>query len=344
MVAGNQGDESKKVLSCLGAPPGLELPGVPWCKESQGPLARPTTGAEQGSADDTLVEQLPIASGPPPPPASRATWVFQEVFSGVGRLSRAFRREGWDVWEPIDAYALGTYKPDHDILDPKVAHRLKARWASKPCYVHFGLPCSSFSILNVNFNSGTRSKTLPLGDGTLTRETQGNQFARAVVSMCRSLLKQGCWFSIENPTSSYLWLCPEIKRLMRSPGVRLVRFDQCAHGLRIQSSAGTGPCKKDTSVLTNAPLEPLAARCPGNHQHIHAKGGVRTRDGWRNLAALAGHYPAPLCRTWAQSCSSTVTIPNTPAHGPRSRASELAGHTVVPLVPSYAGDRLGRFH
>ncbi len=293
-----------------------------------GPTIRPPPGLERPD----LTEAARLADG------CRLGPIFQEVCSGVGRLSKAFAREGWEVWDPIDAFVNSTYREEHDISRTPVVLELQRRWTGRRCYVHFGMPCSSFSTLNVNFNRGTRTAHQPLGDGSLEREVYGNTLMKIVVKLCRFLLKNGNCVSIENPTCSYLWKCPSLKRLARYPGMRFVRFDQCAHGLMILGDGRSGPCKKDTKILTNAPLCVLERKCPGNHDHVHAKGGVRTKEGWRSLAALAGHYPAPLCRSWAQACSPLLSAMG--MHGSWAEA-EPSGHTPLASVPTDVGGGVG---
>ncbi len=55
--------------------------------------------------------------------------------------------------------------------------------------------------------------------------------------------------------------CPRVQCMAK------VRFYQCAHGLSIHAAADGELVRKDTTVLTSAPLESLAKRCTGGHQH-----------------------------------------------------------------------------
>ena len=229
---------------------------------------------------------------------------FKEIFAGVGRLSKAFERQGWEVGCPIEAYPGGVYNEAHDVLIPAVAKALRAEAAAGWGYWHLGLVCSSFSRLNVNLNAGTRTQAAPLGDGTLAREVYGNRLVDFTVSLVRILVSRGSWFSIENPTTSLVWSIPSIKKLRRlGGGVRTIRFCQCMYGVRFPDSGPCQRCKKDTTLLTNAPLSALAVMCDGNHEHAHCIGGCKTKAGWVRRSSLAGHYPTSLCTKWARAAT-----------------------------------------
>ena len=131
----------------------------------------------------------------------------------------------------------------------------------------------------------------------------GNRLLLFTVRFCCWLAERGCWFSIENPTTSFAWSHPAMKRLTKLKGVRLVRFDQCEYGLTFPDARADQRCKKDTMLLTNAPLDSLARKCQGTHEHIACMGGVRTSEGWRSRSSLAGRYPKNLCTRWARLAS-----------------------------------------
>ena len=170
-------------------------------------------------------------------------------------------------------------------------------------YWHFGLPCDSFSILNVNLNHGTRSHLCPQGDGTLARETRGNEIMRRVVKLINLLEKAGNKWSIENPQSSYIFKQLEIIDLMQRPTTISVVFDQCMYGLTFPDAPAGSYCRKTSRILSNlAELEQLQVRCDGSHEHIHAIGGYKDESGWHKRAKAAGAYPSSLCAKWAKIC------------------------------------------
>ena len=225
---------------------------------------------------------------------------FREVFAGLGHLSEAFVKLGWQLGPHLEAYRNGLYHEKEDVLRHAVEQELRAWILQGWCYMHFGLPCSSFSVLSVLFGFGSRTRQAPLGDDTKPKERPGNRLMRFCVRMCYFLVEQGCSFSIENPTSSLVWSCPGVKRLLRLPGVRLVRFDQCEYNLRFCDSKPNQRVKKDTTLLTNAPLDGLFRRCSKTHEHVQVVGNVKTSKGWQHRSVLAGAYPRQLCHAWAR--------------------------------------------
>ena len=172
---------------------------------------------------------------------------------------------------------------------------------------HFGLPCSSFSILQ-HSNGGTRRKSCPEGDGSLKRERIGNKILERTLILIGILEENGNYWSIENPSSSYLWDMPKVCSLKLDPKNCLVKLDQCSYGLTLKDCAGTqGPCKKPTFFLGNIQgLKCLTATCQCRTKHVHAVGGVRTKGGWKKRSELAGHYPLRLCNAYAKIISECV--------------------------------------
>jgi len=237
---------------------------------------------------------------------------FKEIFAGCGRLTAACRADGsWTVLDPADAYPKGgAYRAQDDMLKRAGVCRLltEIKRVAKPAstvrhtqiFDHFGIVCASFSRLNVNFNQGTRTKDMPLRDGSLQREVVGNLLCESAVTVIRALLKVGGLFSIENPTSSFLWLHPTIKALRLERGVRLVRFCQCMYGLQFPDSSASQRCQKDTTLVTNAPLSSLECMCDHSHEHMHAKGAIKVGGHWRQRTELAGRCPPRLCKQWSK--------------------------------------------
>ena len=154
-----------------------------------------------------------------------------EVFSGCGELTAALKAAGFVVSAPMGAYpAKNIYVPEHDLLRPSVVKHLEAMFVEGYFfYVHFGLPCSSFSSLQ-HWNGGTRTQANPEGDCLLEREVTGNKLAKVTARLCRILHDAECFFSIENPCSSYVWNFPPILKLLEVASD--VKFDQCMYNLQ----------------------------------------------------------------------------------------------------------------
>ena len=170
-------------------------------------------------------------------------------------------------------------------------------------YLHFGTPCSSWGPAG-RLNHGTRNKNTPEGDCSLKRETLGNLQAEQIAQLCRALIKVNGHFSIENPAGSYLFDFKAIHDLASLTPCYMVKFCQCACGLRFHGGAKNEYCRKNTYVFTNMKeLRNLERGCPGvsdTHVHSHAWGSMKIKGKSVNRASLAGRYPEGLCSEWAR--------------------------------------------
>ena len=233
---------------------------------------------------------------------------FKEVFAGKARLSEAMQRvNGVKVLEPVDIKPFKKGVHSQDILNDKFFGELK-RQATLPGQLwHFGLPCGSFPILQ-HSNKGTRRKGCPQGNNTLDREIVGNEILRRTCVLIGILEKHGNHWTLENPASSYAWLMPGLSALVSNPRVNEAVFHQCAYGLKLPDKNGKlGPCKKHTRVVGNlASLGSLNRSCKCQQPHVHAVGGIRTRQGWKRRSEIAGHYPPELCKSYARVASCCV--------------------------------------
>jgi len=154
---------------------------------------------------------------------------------------------------PIEAYPGGKYRKNHDVLRPEVQEVTLADIATRgpQGVTQLGIDCSSFSQMNINMNGGSRSRDNPYG-GKHEREIVGNKHAAFVVKCIRLILRVGGYFSVENPTSSYLWVLPSFKRLANHVSVSKTRLHQCEFGLTFPDCPEKR-CQKDTIILSNVP-------------------------------------------------------------------------------------------
>ena len=261
------------------------------------------------SAADQHAAKPVLAKGPQESASRQTTgkrWRFREIFAGKGRLTEHMRRvDRLEVDEPVEYLKNGKIVNTHDILNSQTFKRLKKEAAQSKQVWHFGIPCGSFSILQ-HSNKGTRRKTCPEGDGTLLREVIGNEILRRTNILISILEEHGSLWTLENPASSYLWSMKSIKERIDNPVNHWVYFDQCCYGLQLKDDQGnSGPCKKPTKMLGNVVnLLQLEARCHCKRPHVHAVGGVRTKQGWKRRSELAGHYPFKLCHAYANIVQS----------------------------------------
>ena len=232
----------------------------------------------------------------------------KEVFAGCAGLSQALGRAGLGVDTPLEAYpAKNKYVPAHDVENPHVYANLR-RQIRSGCffYIHFGLPCKSWSQLQ-RMNGGTRRKSTPAGDGSNPHEERANILARRIALLCRDQHKCGNYFSVENPRGSYLWDFESIAALGRISYE--VDFDQCMYGLlppHLTDESKTY-IRKSTRLLTNmVELKSLSKACDHCHKHYTCLGSVRVRGQTIQVSAAAGRYPSRLCRAWAASVAEAA--------------------------------------
>ncbi len=142
-----------------------------------------------------------------------------EVFAGRAGISKALRKRGFGVEKPLEAFpSRGVYVPEADFWLADVYDKLEADiLRGVYSYVHFGVPCRTFSALK-RLSGGMCRQDLPAGDGTVSDEIDANRLVWKVVRLCRALNDGGRLFSIGDPASSMLGHLPEIvKRLLRQP-------------------------------------------------------------------------------------------------------------------------------
>lgn len=132
----------------------------------------------------------------------------------------------------MEAYKDNAYNPEEDILAPKVFKKMVVGALGPWCYIHFGLPCSSWSRRNINLNQGTRTVAEPWGNNSLPRDLHGNKISRKVIRLVHISHAKNSWWSIENPTSSLVWATKPMIALTKRCGVQKVSFCQCMHGLK----------------------------------------------------------------------------------------------------------------
>ena len=90
----------------------------------------------------------------------------RECFAGCGGLTEALKRSRVEVAEPMEAYPKkGMYVATHDLMVPHVLKKLRREIDDGLYgYVHFGIPCSSWSSLRL-MSGGSRRKAFEGGDG-----------------------------------------------------------------------------------------------------------------------------------------------------------------------------------
>ena len=160
---------------------------------------------------------------------------------------------------------------------------------------HFAIPCSSFSVMNVHMNKGTRSNFVPAGNDSLPREILGNTLLDRCLVLIRLLAIGGNTWTLENPGASYLFKMPKVKKLLKRQSTRSAFLDQCMYNLKIPGCRSGEFVKKFSRIIGNIDLHSLAIKCKGEHSHVQAIGAVQFKGKSHKRSALAGRYPAMLC-------------------------------------------------
>ncbi len=222
-----------------------------------------------------------------------------EFYCGCGALSAQLRRRGLDACE-VDAYSSGAFDSSLDLGDRKVVESfIEDVEAGDVEYCHFGLKCASWSRINMLFNGGTRTIENALGDGSLTRETDGNDQLFQMVRLIDTCNKCNVPWTLENPEGSFVWHTDELIKRVNTDDCRSVVFDQCMYHLRppdYVKGGGDLRVNKPTRIVGTLPgLNTLACRCDRTHAHAHAYGHVRVGSKRISRAAAAGVYPSALC-------------------------------------------------
>ena len=237
--------------------------------------------------------------------------MFREGWAGAAGLTEAVARKGLNVGRPMEASPSHVepgqlrYLRIFDLTDPDTLAYVEME-INMGLYLAwlFGISCTSWSAAG-RLNGGTRRRDNPDGGPQLLpREVLGNRHASIMVSLCIRLVDKGCFFSIENPLDSYLWICSMFDRLWSHCSGKDWKFDfdQCAFGLKLPGCSHHEYCRKSTSVVTNIPdLQFLQRRCPGRgqkHRRVAAWGTVSVNGRTYHRAACAGRCPPMLCHVW----------------------------------------------
>ena len=210
----------------------------------------------------------------PHPPPGGSFWVA-EVFAGEGGTSDAWFAIGFHVLPPIDVVVRGAVLGSTDVKDKVVITRIRVWFCSGLVdFVHFGTPCTTYSIARRLDGGPPPLRTKDLLDGVpglalrdQAKVDDGTLFMRITAELATLISSAGGHWSIENPASSMIWATTEFRQLASAPGVITVEIDMCMYGT---------PFKKPTRLLaSHAAFAALARRCTGvsaNHKHVELAG------------------------------------------------------------------------
>ena len=221
--------------------------------------------------------------------------VFWEMFAGKAGLTREFLRQGWPCGPPVDI----VYNPDFDLLNPLfLSVVLGLIFERLVRILHLGPPCSSFSMAVNRFKSyAMRSADQPEGFDDLPphREEKvrlGNALAEVASRLAEAQEKAGNFWTLEQPTTSLMWLYAPIAALIAKVTTFLVIIDVCMFG---------APWRKPTTLAANfREITQLYRRCDGSHDHISLQGNAPCGRSW---TAVASPYWPEFARAWVAVCA-----------------------------------------
>ena len=142
-----------------------------------------------------------------------------EVFAGEAGLSQAVSARGMQILPPIEIVINNFVKEKVDILDPAVFQHLQFLIQEGiVIFIHFGTPCSSFSIARKHDGGPPplRDRQHLWGRHGLSRRDReklllGNQFMALTAALATLCYDRGILWSIENRHRRFYGACPQCK-------------------------------------------------------------------------------------------------------------------------------------
>ena len=255
-----------------------------------------------------------------------------DLFSGArGPVGRAIRRRGWDVL----AYDLVVQGDEGDLTNQAVKRSIAGkiqRGDARAAMV--APPCSSFTVA-WNRVWEARPSHLPWGSfenlalADQVKVLNGNATLRAALFFIRVLESKRCPWMLEQPTTSRMWLIPQVAELQRKPHVTMYFLDQCGWG---------APWRKATSILCSRIAPEHAVRlcrtctssgggvCGFSQKcHIRLSGGDPSTG--QAMTRTAARYPRELANWLGFLLTDAVSdeAPLSLSTSQRGRGAELQG-------------------
>lgn len=230
---------------------------------------------------------------------------FLEIFAGEAGLSKAVEDQAIPTLMPIELLPNSFVFESTDVLIPGVLDHIKTLISQGWILgIHFGTPCSSFSLARKDDGGPPplRSSEFVMGLPGLRKCDQdkvdlGNALLRITVELAQCCFEFQVPWTIENPLGSYLWKTPAMIKLVKDCGARRFELDMCRYG---------SPHMKPTAIVGTVDLAPLALRCDSRinpHKHEPLVGVVMV-DGKKVFKTKAAQvYPQALCAKWAKIIS-----------------------------------------
>ena len=249
---------------------------------SSPPPAPHTTGGDESLSESALA-----------PPAKR---LFLDLFAGASSpVSHAIAELGLARLEPVDVLV----GPAHNLLDDLTFQNLQRLCSSGLIGVAAAAPpCAAFSRARLRQGGPPPVRTvshptgIPQPSASQAKELETSALLH---SRTRHLLHlvacRGGMIWLENPSSSLLWLDPEVIAWCRLTAPFMATVAACQVGMPLHKSWSF--CCNDASVSR------IASLCPHPVGFHTAVSGKRAADG-SFLTRKTAAYPAPLATSLAQ--------------------------------------------
>ena len=227
---------------------------------------------------------------------------FMEIFSGCGHLTLGAARQGLQVGPSIDK-RQGIGHDDALSIDIKKASDRKLVWALVvvlgPRWIHMGFPCTFW----VAIAHWTRIRDLDKNEMERMESLLYIMFSRQLVYYQASRRRHS---SLENPRDSVAWDLDIVQDMIHASKMDCVDMDLCAWGARDPSSGKF--YNKHMRFACTFNMQPLARRCPKDHEHEPIQGVIREGPfKGRSRSAISGQYPMPLCDAWASLAQRIIS-------------------------------------
>ena len=139
---------------------------------------------------------------------------FFEGFAGSCRMTMGILMARVPAVMPFD----NMYGPEYDLLAQEMIFR-QLILLKIIAYLWFGTPCRSFSFARI---PELRSAAFILGKPFLKAHQQeivdaGNALVAYTARMVWHCLGEACYFTVENPFPSWIWMQPEFLRIVNEP-------------------------------------------------------------------------------------------------------------------------------
>ena len=225
-----------------------------------------------------------------------------EVFAGKARLSRALRARGFQVLsiDHVATRGVGLLLLDLSCAKhQRIFNELLSQ--NRILYVHFAPPCGTASLartIRMGSRHGPpplRSLKRPMGLRRLTptqaaRVAQANALYQLTCDAILALTAKHVGWSVENPSSSLMWMTTPFARLQQ-------QLRRLLLGFTFHTCAFQAPRKKQTAIWCSVQeLLQLAKQCDGSHDHL--PWGLTLEGTFATAEECA--YNSNLCSHWAE--------------------------------------------